>query len=302
MKVYSLVGKSGTGKSYRAGEICNRYGIDGVIDDGLFILNGRILAGTSAKRQNTKVRAIKTALFTDDTIRDKVAGMIRRAGPSSVLVIGTSDRMVGIIADRLGLPAPEVRFDIEDLTTPDERDAAYRQRHELGKHVIPAPTFQIKKTFSGYFYHPIRTLIGMADARLRERDTDQRPAADTTPGADADEPRANTPAAQSGGRIWDRSVVRPTYSYLGDFTISDKAVRDIVRSTGRMVDGVDEAPFILVHTHRDGVIIEIGAIMRYGARILDAARKLQTMAAANLEEMTSINVVAVDVEIRGLTG
>jgi uncharacterized alkaline shock family protein YloU len=294
MKVYSLVGRSGTGKSYRAGELCSRHGIDGVVDDGLFILNGRILAGVSAKRQNTKVRAIKTALFTDDAVRDQVAGMIRRAGPSSVLVIGTSDRMVGIIADRLGLPAPGVRFDIEDLTTPDERDAAYRQRHELGKHVIPAPTFQIKKTFSGYFYHPIRTLRGMADARLRERDADQSAAlsaAAPAGGADA-----------SGGRIWDRSVVRPTYSYLGDFTISDRAVRDIVRSAGSMVDGVSEAPFILVHTHRDGVIIEIGVVMRYGARILDAARRLQAEAAAGLEEMTSVNVVAVDVEIQGLAG
>jgi uncharacterized alkaline shock family protein YloU len=269
MKVYSLVGKSGTGKSYRAGALCSRYGIDGLIDDGLFIMGGRILAGISAKRQDTKYRAIKTALFTENAHMKSVAGRIRAAAPVSVLVIGTSDRMVNIITDRLGLPRPEVRFDIEDITTPDERDVAHRQRHELGKHVIPAPTFQIRKDFSGYFYHPIRTLLGMADTR-------------------------------AAGPLWDHSVVRPTYSYLGDFTISDRAVRDIVRSVAGGIDGISEAPLILVHPHREGAVIEIGVVVRYGRPVLDAARRLQSLAADGIEEMTSINVIAVDVEIQRL--
>ncbi|MDR1042729.1 MAG: hypothetical protein LBL54_02355, partial [Clostridiales Family XIII bacterium] len=224
VRVYSLVGKSGTGKSYRAEELCIKYGIDSIIDDGLFISKGRLLAGASAKRQNTKVRAIKTALFTDDAHRRSVAARIEQEAPDSVLVIGTSDRMVDIITDRLGIPSPETRFDIEDITTPEERVTAYKQRHELGKHVIPVPTFQIKTTFSGYFYHPIRTLRGMADSR-RARDV---------------ESPENAPAGSGEIALWDRSVVRPTYSYLGDFTISDKAVRDIVLYVSAMIGDVHD--------------------------------------------------------------
>ena len=37
MKVYGLSGKSGTGKSYNAAELCGRLDIDGLIDDGLFV-------------------------------------------------------------------------------------------------------------------------------------------------------------------------------------------------------------------------------------------------------------------------
>jgi uncharacterized alkaline shock family protein YloU len=281
-RVYSLVGKSGTGKSYRAEELCSRYGIDAIIDDGLFIVKGRILAGLSAKRQNTKVRAIKTALFTDGPHRDSVVKQMRKAKPGSVLVIGTSDKMVGIITERLGLPEPQARFDIEDITTPEERAVAYRQRNELGKHVIPVPTFQIKKAFSGYFYHPIRTLRGMADVRLAR-------------GAGAG--GAGVP---EGGPHWDRSVVRPTYSYLGEFTISDRAIRDIVLAVSRRVAGIDEVPLVLVHTHREGAVVEIGAVARYGVQIVEAARRLQAMVAGRIEGMTSINVIAVDVEIQGL--
>jgi hypothetical protein len=284
VRVYSLVGKSGTGKSYRAEELCIKYGIDSIIDDGLFISKGRLLAGASAKRQNTKVRAIKTALFTDDSHQRSVAGRIAREAPDSVLVIGTSDRMVNLITERLGLPSPETRFDIEDITTPEERVTAYKQRHELGKHVIPVPTFQIKKAFSGYFYHPIRTLRGMADTR-RARDAE-------TP--------ESAPAGSKETAHWDRSVVRPTYSYLGDFTISDKAVKDIVRYVSAMVGDVHDLPLILVHAHKEGAVVEIGAVMRYGVQIVEAARKLQTMSAEHIESMTSINVIAVDVEIQGL--
>jgi hypothetical protein len=284
VRVYSLVGKSGTGKSYRAEELCRRYGIDSIVDDGLFISKGRILAGASAKRQSTKVRAIKTALFTEDSHRRGVAARIEEESPGSVLVIGTSDRMVNIITERLGIPSAGTRFDIEEITTPEERVAAYKQRHELGKHVIPVPTFQIKTAFSGYFYHPIRTLRGMADTR-RVR------------GAGASE---SSSAVSGETAHWDRSVVRPTYSYLGDFTISDKAVRDIVMYVGAMTGDIHGLPLILIHAHKEGAVVEIGAVMRYGVQIVEAARKLQIMSAEHIEGMTSINVIAVDVEIQGL--
>ena len=62
MKIYTLVGKSGTGKSYQAMNLCKELNIEGIIDDGLFIYKNRIVAGISAKRQATTIGAIKTAL------------------------------------------------------------------------------------------------------------------------------------------------------------------------------------------------------------------------------------------------
>jgi uncharacterized alkaline shock family protein YloU len=280
MKIYSLVGKSGTGKSFQANNLCSERDIESIIDDGLFIDRGHILAGISAKRQETKIRAIKTALFKDDAHRNEVAQKIAEVRPASVLIIGTSDKMIEQITDRLGLPQPSERVDIESLTTEQERALAHKQRYDMGKHIIPAPTFQIKKDFSGYFIHPLRTFKDIRDDLLdglnpfTERDI-RRPFA-------------------------ERSVVRPTFSYLGKYAISDKAIRDIILLASDDLPEVDSLPLIFVKNRTDGVIVEIGAIFHYGSRISEVSRRLQRLIAKQVGDMTSINVLAVNIDIQGL--
>ena len=51
VRVYALVGDSGTGKSFRARLVAEKYDIDLIIDDGLLIRDSQILAGKSAKRE-----------------------------------------------------------------------------------------------------------------------------------------------------------------------------------------------------------------------------------------------------------
>ena len=82
MKVYTLSGKSGTGKSFQAMNLCNELNIESIIDDGLFIYHSRVEAGMSAKRQDTRVGAIKTALFTLEEHRDSVVSKIALRNPN----------------------------------------------------------------------------------------------------------------------------------------------------------------------------------------------------------------------------
>lgn len=49
MKVYSLSGPSGTGKSTSALAFAHKLGVEAIIDDGLLIVNGIRVAGISAK-------------------------------------------------------------------------------------------------------------------------------------------------------------------------------------------------------------------------------------------------------------
>lgn len=78
MDVYTLVGKSGTGKSFHAMNLCKKLDIEAIIDDGLFIYKNSVIAGTSAKRSNTKIGAVKVALFNDEQIRQEVAAAIKQ--------------------------------------------------------------------------------------------------------------------------------------------------------------------------------------------------------------------------------
>ena len=102
MKIYALVGKSGTGKSYRAITLANSRDIEYVIDDGLLIHGSKRLGGKSAKREKTIIAAVKRALFFDDNHREEIKTIIKTNKPSSILIIGTSDRMVQKIAKALG--------------------------------------------------------------------------------------------------------------------------------------------------------------------------------------------------------
>ncbi|GHU63547.1 hypothetical protein AGMMS49983_07240 [Clostridia bacterium] len=262
-----MIGKSGTGKSFQAISLCESMGIESIIDDGLFIKGGTVLAGISAKRQLTTVGAIKTALFTEDEHRDAVAKAIRDSAPGSILVLGTSDRMVEKITSRLGLEMPEELIDIESLTTPDERKLAGYRRHELGQHVIPAPTFEVKRGFSGYFLHPLKVLQDIRNGR-----------AGTT----------------------ERSVVRPTYSYFGNYTISTNAIINIVHAVARRVPAVESLSSVFVRKRQDGIIIDAGIIVHAGHSILDAARDFQIAVREEIEAMTAMNVLGADVEITEL--
>ena len=64
MRVIAFVGPSGTGKSYRSVMVSQQYGADAIIDDGLLISHGKVIAGTSAKKMNRqKIASVKHALL-----------------------------------------------------------------------------------------------------------------------------------------------------------------------------------------------------------------------------------------------
>ena len=76
MRTLALIGKSGTGKSHKAQLIAKENEIDFIIDDGLLIHGSRVLAGYSAKRETTRLGAIRRAIFQDPVHADEVKGKL----------------------------------------------------------------------------------------------------------------------------------------------------------------------------------------------------------------------------------
>lgn len=247
--------------------LCRKRSIEAVIDDGLFIFGTGIQAGISAKRQITKIGAIKTALFTDEGHRSEVASRIRQLQPESILILGTSEGMIHRIAERLELPPIEEMISIEDITTERQRVTARKQRQELGKHVIPAPTFQVKRQFSGYFLDP----LSIFRARGRVKNS-----------------------------FDDKTVVRPTYSYLGSYVISDKVISDIVSELSLRTNGAVSVLRTFVDNQESGLYVRVLAAVDCRCRIMETAREFQRKAAEQIEQMTAFNILSVNVEIRSL--
>ena len=267
MKVYALVGKSGTGKSFQAVNLCKELNIESIIDDGLFICRNKVVAGISAKRQPTKVGAVKTALFNKDEQMEEVKSAINRMKPSSLLIIGTSDGMVDKIAKRLELTRIGKRIYIDDITSEEERAIARKQRNEMGQHVIPAPTFQLKRQFSGYFMNPMKMLFkGRA----------------------------------IGGEFSEKSVVRPTYSYLGEYKISEKVMSDIIECVKRQSPPIADVLKVVISPVQEGIDIYIILNLKYMENLPQGAKEFQQDTVKKIEEMTAFNVNRLDLDIRDI--
>lgn len=147
MEIYSLSGPSGTGKSTAALSFAHDHKIDGIIDDGLFIVNGKKIAGTSAKFEKIAFKAVKRAIFTDDAHRTEVQNAIKEQQLDKLLIIGTSDRMTKKIAERLGIGEIQHFYHIEDLRTTSEMKLAKFIRKTEGKHIMPIPVVQVEQNF-----------------------------------------------------------------------------------------------------------------------------------------------------------
>ncbi len=267
MKVYTLTGKSGTGKSYQAINLCKEKNIESIIDDGLFIYRNRVEAGISAKRQGTMVGAIKTALFTLDEHADSVREKIKELQPETMLILGTSDKMTDKIRARLDLPEEVFeRIYIEDITTEEEREVADKQRRGQGKHVIPVPTLQLKRDFAGYFLDPLRIFKDF----------------------------------KTGKQYTEKTVVRPTFSYMGDFFISDFVLTDIAQCVGKETEGIAKVEKVYENTSPDNLHLDVSVIIDADASIWDVAIDFQKRLAEVVESMTAFNVANVDIEVSGI--
>ncbi len=263
MKIYGLVGPSGTGKSYNASSLANEKDIPYIIDDGLLIKGSKVIAGTSAKKEATMISAVRRALFMDKEHALSVREAIDRINPEAILILGTSKGMVERILDNLDLPGTDEFIRIEDIATREEIEVARTIRKEQGKHVIPVPTFEIRKDFSGYLLHPLRILRFTEKGRKIES--------------------------------LEKTVMRPTYSYMGKFFIADIALESIATHNAHNVEGVYKVTKVSSASHVGGVVIDIDITVYYGYRIHRIMEEIQANISNDIVHLTGINVLQVNV-------
>jgi uncharacterized alkaline shock family protein YloU len=267
MKIYGLVGRSGTGKSHKAQIVAGMYNIEYILDDGLLIRGTKVLAGISAKREDTRIGAVKRAVFVNPEHRYDVINAIKQYEPDRILIIGTSEHMVHNIILALGLIEEYELIKIEDISEPEEIATAMRLRRVKGKHVIPVPTFEVKKDFSGYFIDSIKQLV-----------------------------KKNEKTVES----YEKTVVRPTFSYLGKYEIKDTVLKSIVSCSALNADLVDKVVSVNIESSKEGIIVSAGVILVIKEPLYKIAQKASQEIKSSLEYMTGKNVPEVNITIKGI--
>ncbi len=271
IKTYAFVGPSGTGKSYRAQLVANSKGINYIIDDGLLISGNEVLAGKSAKKAPTKIETVRNALFTDPEKKKEIQTALKKKKPNSILILGTSDDMVKKIAENLGLPPIIETTYIEDVATEEEMQTARRIRVTQGKHVIPVPTFAIKKDFSGFLLDPLQIFKSTG--------------------------KGNAPY------ISEKSIVRPTFSYMGNFEISDNVFKQIIDYIAQSLPEVNKVSRIIVKKHseyNDGIFIYLEVIIEFGYPVNPVIQSLRNKVVKEIEKLTSMNVLKMEIVVKGV--
>ena len=262
MQVYAFVGASGTGKSHHSQTVASEYNIKYIIDDGLLINENKVVCGISAKTEPTKIGSVKAAIFMDETRAKTMRSAIKHENIDKLLILGTSDEMVDKIAQSLGLPEISKRIYIQDIATDEQIKEAKRKRLVEGKHVVPVPTFEIKEQFSGYLLDPLKIF------EKKER------------------------------TYKEKSIIRPTFSYLGNYTISDKVIKDVALYEGKKICGISKITRITVQKFVDGITLDIDIGVNYGEVIPEVAKGLKDKIAKAINYTTGINIFKINVYVR----
>lgn len=268
IKVYAFIGPSGTGKSYRAQMVANENKISYIIDDGLLINENDVVAGTSAKKAPTKIETVKKAIFVNEKDKTEMKKAIKKSKIESILILGTSDGMIDKIVENLGLPQPCKRIYIQDVATEEEMETAKRIRRTQGKHVIPVPTFEIKKDFSGYILDPLQIFKYKG--------------------------KGNDPY------MTEKSIIRPTFSYMGNFTISDTVFRQIAEYLANRSDAIYKVVRTRVESTPEGPNIYMEVSINYGYNILETLREFKEKIKKEIEKLTTMNVQQVTIVAKGI--
>ena len=268
IKVYAFVGPSGTGKSYRAQMVAGEKGVHFIIDDGLLINDNKVIAGRSAKKAATKIETVKKALFLNEDEKKEIQKALKKYKVKSILILGTSDGMVEKIAENLDLPKIIEKIYITDVATEEEMKTARNIRVTEGKHVIPVPTFEIKKDFSGYLLDPLQI--------FKPKGLGQKP------------------------YISEKSIIRPTFSYMGNFTISDSVFRQIAEIQAEKMPEIYKVLRTVVQNSGEGPIIYMEVSVVYGYNIQESLKEFKNNIIKDIETLTAMNVIKLDVVAKNI--
>ena len=269
MRIVGFVGPSGTGKSHRSLWVAKENGIEYIIDDGLLIKGNSIIAGKSAKKEATKIGSIKTAVFTDPLHAREVSDALKKNNAESLMILGTSKGMVDKIASNLGYPdqVSEI-IDITDVASDFEIQQALSTRRQQGKHVIPVPTLELKKEFSGYLLDPLQILKRKGFGQYQV--------------------------------VGEKSVVRPTFSYLGNYTISDYTIYQIAEHVATSIPGVSSVSRFIADAEPEGIHMEMDLVLIYGYNIKKALLQVKSEVAKEVNNLTAMNIKTLLVTAKSL--
>jgi len=266
IKVIALVGKSGTGKSFRAKLMAETYSIDYIIDDGLLIRGNNIITGKSAKKEPTYMRAVRTALFDETNHRNEMLKTIHSRRIKKILILGTSIRMVALVTERLELPPPSDVLQIEEISSKSDMEKAQKSRNDRGEHVIPVPAVEIERDYPNLIANSIKILVRISRGFGLKRN--------------------------KGQKVYEKSVVQPLFDAKdrGAIAVSEHAIGQMIAHCFDEFDGTLLVQRVKIRESRGSYHLRADVKIPFANKTIENLHELKAYVVDRIEKFTGIMI------------
>ena len=192
----------------------------------------------------------------------KVKTEIEKSNAHSILILGTSNRMIKRIIERLNLPNPRQTIRIEDIATANEIEEALNSRKTKGHHIIPVPA-----DYSNIIIDSIRIFIKKRFLHRRS------------------------------GKTFEKTIVSPNYSNIGTVNISSSALTQMILHCLKEFNDQFRLTHISISENPKSPKVDLKISVPINIPISGKLHQLQKYIVSSIEQFSSLLIKEVNITI-----
>lgn len=100
--------------------------------------------------------------------------------------------------------------------------------------------------------------------------------------------------------ISEKSIIRPTFSYMGKFTISDVVFRQILEYLAQKTPAIHKVLKTRVENYGEGAKIYMEVSVVYGFNVVDGLNNFKEKSKKEIETLTAMNVTKLEVVAKNI--
>ncbi len=100
--------------------------------------------------------------------------------------------------------------------------------------------------------------------------------------------------------ISEKSIIRPTFSYMGKFTISDLVFRQILEYLAQKTPAIHKVLKTRVENYGEGAKIYMEVSVVYGFNVVDGLNNFKEKSKKEIETLTAMNVTKLEVVAKNI--
>ena len=100
--------------------------------------------------------------------------------------------------------------------------------------------------------------------------------------------------------ISEKSIIRPTFSYLGNFTISDTVFRQITEYLAQKEKTIYKVLKTRAESRESGPYIYLEVMVEYGYNVVESVENFKSKVIKEISKITTMDVQSIEIVIKGI--